>query len=205
MNLYRIIQRYIIMDDVDGLLEEMSSWLSKGEESLSWGVHLRPHMLRLMAHLGLFFRRIGRGSCDDLIGSILESYVQQLVHLSRTDLAAVYVGQLPLPADQVHNCSLLLSSSTVLTNSYLCTDGQVRLYAQCLVLVEQQSDSCDDAERGRLLSLAQQVGLDVNAIAKQVVITLCNQEDVQQVGDASLQVHSIDFFLSNCYTFMTLK
>merc|ERR1712071_140903 len=91
-------------------------------------------------------------------------YVQQLVHLSRTDLAAVYVGQLPLPADQV------------------------RLYAQCLVLVEQQSDSCDDAERGRLLSLAQQVGLDVNAIAKQVVITLCNQEDVQQVGDAALQI-----------------
>jgi len=161
---YRIIQRYIIMDDVDGLLEEMSCWLSKGEESLSWGVHLRPHMLRLMTHLGLFFRRIGRGSCDDLISSILESYVQQLVHLSRTDLAAVYVSQIPLPQDQV------------------------RLYAQCLVLVEQQSQSCDDSERSHLLSLAQQVGLDVNAIAKQVVLTLCSQEDVQHVGDTSLQI-----------------
>lgn len=167
------------MDDVDGLLEEMSSWLSKGEESLSWGVHLRPHMLRLMTHLGLFFRRIGRGSCDDLISSILESYVQQLVHLSRTDLAAVYVSQLPLPQDQV------------------------RLYAQCLVLVEQQSQSCDDSERSHLLSLAQQVGLDVNAIAKQVVISLCNQEDVQHVGDTSLQVRLIQYLglvrISNFY------
>lgn len=150
------------MDDVDGLLEEMSSWLNKGD---SWSVHLRPHMLRLMAHLALFFRRIGRGSCDDLIGSILEAYVLQLVNLGRTDLAAVYVGQLPLPEDQI------------------------RLYAQCLVMVEERQDSCDDAERRRLLSLAQQVGLDVNAIAKQVVLSLCDQGDkIQHVSDASLQV-----------------
>lgn len=150
------------MDDVDGLLEEMSSWLNKGD---SWSIHLRPHMLRLMAHLALFFRRIGRGSCDDLIGSILEAYVLQLVNLGRTDLAAVYVAQLPLPADQV------------------------RLYAQCLVMVEEQDDSCDDQERRRLLSLAHQVGLDVNAIAKQVVITLCDQgAKIQHVSDASLQV-----------------
>jgi len=64
------------MDDVDGLLEEMASWLTKGDESLSWSVHLRPHMLRLMAHLALFFRRTGRASCDDLIGLILEAYVR---------------------------------------------------------------------------------------------------------------------------------
>ena len=152
------------MDDVDGLLEEMSSWLTKGEGSLSWGVHLRPHMLRLMTHLALFFRRIGRGSCDDLIGSILQSYVQQLVHLERTDLVAVYVSQLPLPQDQIH------------------------LYAQCLVLFEQQANSGDDGERKRLLLLAQQVGLDVNAIAKQVVLTLCHQGDIQHVSNASLQV-----------------
>jgi len=156
------------MDDVDGLLEEMSSWLTKED---NWSVHLRPHMLRLMAHLALFFRRIGRSSCDDMIGSILEAYVQQLVHLGRTDLAAVYVSQLPL------------------------TDGQIRLYAQCLVLVEQQeAESCDDAERRRLLALAHQVGLDVNAIAKQVVISLCRQDDnTQSIGDASLQVN-----LSHC-------
>lgn len=149
------------MDDVDGLLEEMSSWLNKGD---SWSIHLRPHMLRLMAHLALFFRRIGRGSCDDLIGSILEAYVLQLVNLGRTDLAAVYVGQLPLPEDQI------------------------RLYAQCLVMVEEQQP-CDDTERRRLLSLAQHVGLDVNAIAKQVVISLCDQgKKMQHVSDASLQV-----------------
>nr|SVE84105.1 EOG090X01MR [Daphnia pulex] len=159
---YRIIQRYLIMDDVDGLLEEMSSWLKQGD---SWSVHLRPHMIRLMSHLALFFRRIGRGSCDDSIGSILEAYVLQLVNLGRTDLAAVYVGHLPLPEDQI------------------------RLYAQCLVMVEEQEESCDDEERRRLLSLAQDVGLDVNAIAKQVVIKLCDQGGmVQHVTDASLQV-----------------
>lgn len=154
------------MDDVDGLLEEMSSWLNKGD---NWAVHLRPHMLRLMAHLALFFRRIGRGSCDDLIGSILEAYVLQLVNLGRTDLAAVYVAQLPLPEEQI------------------------RLYAECLVMVEQQDpDAIDQAERRRLLSLANEVGLDVNAIAKQVVISLCDQGDrISHVSDASLQVFQL--------------
>ena len=164
------------MDDVDGLLEEMSSWLNKGD---SWSVLLRPHMLRLMAHLALFFRRIGRGSCDDLIGSILEAYVLQLVNLGRTDLAAVYVGQLPLPEDQI------------------------RLYAQCLVMVEEQQESCDDAERRRLLSLAHQVGLDVNAIAKQVVISLCDQGgNIQHATDASLQVITIHYYrFLSCLSF----
>lgn len=156
------------MDDVDGLLEEMSSWLSKGD---SWSVHLRPHMLRLMAHLALFFRRIGRGSSEDLIGSILEAYVLQLVNLGRTDLAAVYVAQLPLPEDQI------------------------RLYAQCLVMVEEQQELCEDTERQRLLYLAHQVGLDVNAIAKQVVITLCNQGgNIQHISDASLQVVAVEIW-----------
>lgn len=166
------------MDDVDGLLEEMSSWLKQGD---SWSVHLRPHMIRLMSHLALFFRRIGRGSCDDSIGSILEAYVLQLVNLGRTDLAAVYVGQLPLPEDQI------------------------RLYAQCLVMVEEQEESCDDEERRRLLSLAQDVGLDVNAIAKQVVIKLCDQAGmVQHVTDASLQVINIDFDLHSCIGYLQL-
>ena len=164
---YRVIQRYIVMDDTDGLLEEMSSWLNKTNTINSWDVRLRPHMIRLMAHLALFFRRIGRGSCDDrLASSILEAYVQQLVHLGRTDLAAFYVSQLPLAPDQI------------------------RLYAQCLVQVEEQEgDACDDTQRALLLSLAQQVGLDVNAIAKQVVVSLCDRgEELPPIGDASLQV-----------------
>jgi len=121
-------------------------------------------MLRLMAHLGLFFRRTGRASCDDLIGLIIEAYVHQLVHLSRTDLTPVYVAQLPLP------------------------DDQVALYAQCLVSVDQQSQSCDEEERKRLLLLAHQAGLDTKAIAKRVVVTLCRQGEVNYVEDASLQV-----------------
>ena len=158
------------MDDVDGLLEEMSSWLTEEEESLDKSVRLRPHMLRLMVHLALFFRRIGRTSSEDLIGMILEAYVQQLLQLTKTDLAAVYVSQLPL------------------------ADDQVALYAQCLVVVDQRMlHSAGDVEDNRadLLSLAHKVGLDVKAIAKRVVRTLCQQqrsEEVECAKDVSLQV-----------------
>ena len=153
----------MIIDDVDGLLTEMSSWLSKGD---SRSVHLRPHMLRLIVRLALFFRRVSRSSYDDITGSILEPYFQKLVRLGRTYLAAGYVGQL------------------------LLADDQIRLYAQCLVLVVKQQ-----AESRPLLLLAYEVGMDVNAM--QVVISLCHQGDnIQSVGDASLQVINKFIYLS---------
>ena len=65
-------------------------------------------------------------------------------------------------------------------------------------MVEEQEESCDDDERQRLLSLAHDVGLDVNAIAKQVVIKLCDQGGkIQHVSDASLQVIKPDFEWNN--------
>ena len=157
---YRIIQRYIITDNVDGVLEEMSSWLNRDMVDVPLG----PHMLRLMAHLALFFRRCGRGSNDDAISAIVEAYVQRLVQLSRTDLVAGYVAQLTVAEDQV------------------------RLYAQCLVMAEEHAECSSDEHRRELLNLAQLSGLDVSAIAKRVVAAMCHQSENNYANDASLQV-----------------
>lgn len=93
--------------------------------------------------------------------------MQLLVHLSRMDLDIVYVAQLPNPR------------------------YQIRLYTQCLIVqVEhQEAGTFGDAQRRYLLLLVHQIGIDVNAIVKEVVISLCDQGDEKPpIADASLQV-----------------
>ncbi|XP_010132235.1 PREDICTED: nuclear pore complex protein Nup107-like, partial [Buceros rhinoceros silvestris] len=50
---YHVIQKFIILGDVDGLMEEFSRWLSKDR------IVLPGHLLRFMTHLILFFRTLG--------------------------------------------------------------------------------------------------------------------------------------------------
>ncbi|MGH0151094.1 UNVERIFIED_CONTAM: hypothetical protein FKN15_057858 [Acipenser sinensis] len=50
---YHVIQKFIILGDLDGLMEEFSDWLSHGKPALP------SHLLRFMTHLILFFRSLG--------------------------------------------------------------------------------------------------------------------------------------------------
>uniref|UniRef100_A0A4W6BW47 Nuclear pore complex protein n=1 Tax=Lates calcarifer TaxID=8187 RepID=A0A4W6BW47_LATCA len=49
---YHIIQKFVILGDLDGLLEEFSDWLTASKP-------LPSHLLRFMSHLLLFFRSLG--------------------------------------------------------------------------------------------------------------------------------------------------
>ncbi|KAF8770653.1 Nuclear pore complex protein Nup107 like protein [Argiope bruennichi] len=84
---YHIIQKYIIIDDIGGLIEEMYSWLNNS--------NLDGHLLRCMAHIILFLRVIGRSTKEELCVPILEAYVQELIKARKTSLVAPYVSTLP--------------------------------------------------------------------------------------------------------------
>ncbi|XP_054721117.1 nuclear pore complex protein Nup107-like [Uloborus diversus] len=82
-----IIQKYIILGNLDGLIEEMYSWLSKRK--------LDAHVLRVMVHLILFLRIIGQCSKDELCVPILEAYVKELIRANKVSLVALYTSTLP--------------------------------------------------------------------------------------------------------------
>lgn len=86
---YHVIQKYIILGDVDGLMEEFNKWLSKE------GNTLPGHLLRFMTHLILFFRALGLQAKDEVSIDVLKTYIQRLICERHTDLLAFYVSHLP--------------------------------------------------------------------------------------------------------------
>ena len=49
-NLYYLMQKYLILDDMESLLHEAHVWLNDG---------IAPHLLRCLTHVVLFLRKIG--------------------------------------------------------------------------------------------------------------------------------------------------
>ncbi|MBN3313563.1 NU107 protein, partial [Atractosteus spatula] len=86
---YHIIQKFIILGDLDGLLEELSEWL--GQESPA----LPSHLLRFMSHLVLFYRSLGMQLKEEVAIEVLKAYIQLLIKEKHTDLIAFYVSHLP--------------------------------------------------------------------------------------------------------------
>ncbi|XP_057710621.1 nuclear pore complex protein Nup107 isoform X2 [Corythoichthys intestinalis] len=85
---YHVIQKFIILGDLDGLLDEFSNWVTASEA-------LPSHLLRFMSHLLLFFRSMGLALKEDVCVDVLKAYVSLLVRDRHTDLVANYVSQLP--------------------------------------------------------------------------------------------------------------
>ena len=50
-NLYYLLQKYLILDDMESLLQDAHLWLNDG---------IAPHLLRCLTHVVLFLRKIGR-------------------------------------------------------------------------------------------------------------------------------------------------
>ncbi|XP_005280079.2 nuclear pore complex protein Nup107 isoform X1 [Chrysemys picta bellii] len=86
---YHVIQKFIILGDVDGLMDEFNKWLSKDRSVLP------GHLLRFMTHLILFFRTVGLQTKEEVSVEILKTYIQRLVSEKHTDLIAFYVSHLP--------------------------------------------------------------------------------------------------------------
>ncbi|XP_077355682.1 nuclear pore complex protein Nup107 [Festucalex cinctus] len=85
---YHVIQKFVILGDLDGLLEEFGDWLVASTA-------LPSHLLRFMSHLLLFFRSMGLSLKEDVCVDVLKAYVNLLIRDQQTDLVASYVSQLP--------------------------------------------------------------------------------------------------------------
>uniref|UniRef100_T1DA21 Nuclear pore complex protein n=1 Tax=Crotalus horridus TaxID=35024 RepID=T1DA21_CROHD len=86
---YHMIQKFVILGYVDGLMDEFYKWLSKGRNMLP------GHLLRFMTHLILFFRTLGLQTKEEVSIDILKAYIQWLICEKHTDLIAFYVSHLP--------------------------------------------------------------------------------------------------------------
>ncbi|XP_045609120.1 nuclear pore complex protein Nup107 [Procambarus clarkii] len=87
-NPYHLLQKYLILDDVETLLQEAHVWLNDG---------LAPHVLRCLTHLVLFLRRIGRISqqLEPLCTDILEACVKEAIERGDVEQVAWYTSVLP--------------------------------------------------------------------------------------------------------------
>ncbi|KAK5896213.1 hypothetical protein CgunFtcFv8_009836 [Champsocephalus gunnari] len=85
---YHVIQKFVILGDIDGLLEEFSDWLTDSKP-------LPSHLLRFMTHLLLFYRSLGLALKEEVCVDVLKAYVSLLIRDQQTDLVANYVSQLP--------------------------------------------------------------------------------------------------------------
>uniref|UniRef100_A0A4W6CP18 Nuclear pore complex protein n=1 Tax=Lates calcarifer TaxID=8187 RepID=A0A4W6CP18_LATCA len=112
---YHIIQKFVILGDLDGLLEEFSDWLTASKP-------LPSHLLRFMSHLLLFFRSLGLALKEEVCVDVLKAYVSLLIRDQQTDLVASYVGQLPAEL------------ATAQYAAFLETVTQVELRPRCLQL-----------------------------------------------------------------------
>uniref|UniRef100_A0A8C8VW17 Nuclear pore complex protein n=1 Tax=Peromyscus maniculatus bairdii TaxID=230844 RepID=A0A8C8VW17_PERMB len=85
---YHIVQKFLILGDIDGLMDEFSKWLSKSRSNLP------GHLLRFMTHLILFFRTLGLQT-EEVSIEVLKTYIQLLISEKHTNLIAFYTSHLP--------------------------------------------------------------------------------------------------------------
>lgn len=86
---YHIVQKFLILGDIDGLMDEFSKWLAKSRNNLP------GHLLRFMTHLILFFRTLGLQTKEEVSIEVLKTYIQLLINEKHTNLIAFYTCHLP--------------------------------------------------------------------------------------------------------------
>lgn len=136
---YHVVQKYIILDDVDSLVEEMYAWLK--------GPPLPRHLVRFMAHLILFFYKIGRSCKEELCNAILEAYVKDLIDERYLPLVAWYTAMLPKDS-QVYWYAKFLEGVTKRPERELCLmlaeDADLDVPAITKLVVENIRNRGDD-------------------------------------------------------------
>lgn len=89
-----LIQKYIILDQIPKLMEEIQNMIDLGV--------CDSQFLRFLAHLILFFRQIGKSTKDKIGDKVLLAYVRVLVQMGDPILIAFYTATLP-QEDQITN------------------------------------------------------------------------------------------------------
>lgn len=82
-----VIQKYLILDNVPELLRHVDTWLTDGQAS--------PQMLRLLTHIVMFMRQVGRQHQEDVADRVIKAYVEYLFKLKDSQMVAFYAAALP--------------------------------------------------------------------------------------------------------------
>uniref|UniRef100_A0A8I3WHG6 Nuclear pore complex protein n=1 Tax=Callithrix jacchus TaxID=9483 RepID=A0A8I3WHG6_CALJA len=112
---YHIVQKFLILGDIDGLMDEFSRWLSKSRNNLP------GHLLRFMTHLILFFRTLGLQTKEEVCIEVLKTYIQLLISEKHTNLIAFYTCHLPQDL-AVAQYALFLESVTEFEQRHHCLE-----------------------------------------------------------------------------------
>uniref|UniRef100_A0A2R9ADA5 Nuclear pore complex protein n=1 Tax=Pan paniscus TaxID=9597 RepID=A0A2R9ADA5_PANPA len=112
---YHIVQKFLILGDIDGLMDEFSKWLSKSRNNLP------GHLLRFMTHLILFFRTLGQQTKEEVSIEVLKTYIQLLIREKHTNLIAFYTCHLPQDL-AVAQYALFLESVTEFEQRHHCLE-----------------------------------------------------------------------------------
>ncbi|XP_078310529.1 nuclear pore complex protein Nup107-like [Crassostrea virginica] len=110
---YHVIQKWVILGDVEKLLETMAQWIRVHENSLP------QHLLRFMAHVVLFIRSTREGVSRDNCNAVLEAYVENLIEGDHKELVSFYVSKLT-PEAQVHWYARFLEGITDVDEKQMC-------------------------------------------------------------------------------------
>lgn len=89
-----LIQKYIILDQIPKLMEEIESMIDGGV--------CDSQFIRFLAHLILFFRQVGKSTKDKIENKVLLAYVRVLFAIGDPTLVAFYTATLP-QEDQTTN------------------------------------------------------------------------------------------------------
>ncbi|XP_053111980.1 nuclear pore complex protein Nup107 isoform X3 [Hemicordylus capensis] len=167
---YHVIQKFVILGDVDGLMDEFNKWLSKDRSMLP------GHLLRFMTHLILFFRTLGLQTkmkkplhgrrFDDREDVIFE--VEQWFSSKAEDFYKEGLKQEQVSVDVLKTYIqwLICEKHTDLIAFYVSHLPQDVAVAQYAVFLE---DVTEAEQRHHCLELAKEAGLEVATITKTVV------------------------------------
>uniref|UniRef100_A0A6G1SNR2 Nuclear pore complex protein n=1 Tax=Aceria tosichella TaxID=561515 RepID=A0A6G1SNR2_9ACAR len=130
--IHQTLQRYLILNDIEGLLGQLSEWCTSLDFDTTEGA-VSPHFLRCFAHIVLFLREIDLISEDDPRGSkIIESYIGYLTQQKSIESVAHYSGYL-LKENQTYSFAKLLAT---------INDREER--RQCLMVAKESRLDVDD-------------------------------------------------------------
>lgn len=112
---YHVIQKLVILQNVDRLLEVMAQWIHTERAKL------HSHLIRFMAHLVLFLRSTRPGLRADFVNAVLEAYVDVLIQDNNKFLVAHYIATLH-PEAQVLWCAKFLEGVTGIDDRQQCLE-----------------------------------------------------------------------------------
>ncbi|KAM7351759.1 nuclear pore complex protein Nup107 [Cochliomyia hominivorax] len=90
-----IIQKYLILDNITELLQQMNRWIEEDKPTNEYETSLNSHMLRFLTHIVLFMRQIGRVDKEEAADRIISAYVECLIQMKDCQLVSFYTAALP--------------------------------------------------------------------------------------------------------------